>query len=183
MQIAEKELIEMISEGEEYAFEYLYENYYVALCIFARKYVSELEVAEEIVQQLFYTIWEKRKELTFKTSLKPYLYSSVKNNSLDYLKHQKVKNNYTKHVLSTSRNESSDYNDKYVSKESLERINRAIEKLPEQRKRVFKMNRFEGLKYREIAVKLQISEKTVENHMGSALKQLRILLKEFIQTK
>lgn len=178
--LSDMELIGKIGEDSEPAFEKLFRKYYTSLVLFALKFTGNREDAEEITQQLFVNVWDKRKDIVFKTSVKAYLFSSIRNNCLDYLKHKKIKQNYAEKIIREYQKENFPRFDLYTSKETINRINNAIESLPDQRKRVFKMNRFEGYKYKEIANKLDITEKTVENHIGTALKQLRELLGDLI---
>jgi RNA polymerase sigma-70 factor (ECF subfamily) len=170
------ELFENLKE-----FELLFRQYYQMLCNFALKYVNDDDVAEEIVQDLFYILWEKRLELKINTSVKAYLFTAVHNRCLKYIKHRDVENKYKKYYLkheSEIDNESHDFEnmgDLYGI------INQTLNSLPDRCSRIFILNRFEGLKYHEIANKLSISVKTVEANMGKALKLLRKNLKEYIE--
>lgn len=139
-----------------------------------------MEESEEVIQNVFLDIWEKRKSLVFNSSVKAYLYKAVHNSSLNKLKHSKVRRLYAEdfvHHVSPVYN----YTEQVLQKNELEKqIHFAINALPEQCRMVFKLSRFEEMKYSEIASHLNISVKTVENHMGKALKLMREHLKDFL---
>ncbi len=158
-------------------FEMLFKTHYKALLAYAFVILKDEDDAEEIVQQLFLKFWEKRELLSVQTSLKAYLYKCVYHDSLNYLKHQKVKTKYqdfTQHSMNNT------YNDRLEVTELQEQINLALNDLPEQCRTIFQMSRFEELKYREIAEALGLSIKTVENQMGKALRIMRIKLADFL---
>jgi RNA polymerase sigma-70 factor (ECF subfamily) len=171
-------LFEDIKKGDEKAFERLFHSYYSHLCLFAEHYVRNRAEAEEIVQDTFVSIWEKKDKISITTSVKNYLFRSVKNSSLNYLKHNQIKNQYAEKLISESSQEDSD-DSGFIETGLLLKIEDCINSLPEKRQEVFRLSREEGLKYREIAEKLNISVKTVETHMGLAIKTLREKLKQF----
>jgi len=183
MEINDKNIFRKISEGSEDAFKAVFNEYYSRLVVFAQNYIDNFEDAEEIVQQLFYSLWLKKDKLKIELSVKAYLYNAVRNNCYDYLKHQKVKSLYARRINQETKSQNIKFHNELISKETAKIILDAIESLPEKTKKIFKMNRFDGLKYKEIAEALEISPKTVENQMGTALKKLRNLLKNYIHLK
>jgi RNA polymerase sigma-70 factor (family 1) len=161
------------------AYEHFFNENYNALCRFAFNYIKDRDDAEEIVQSTFVSIWQKRKDINLDFSLKSYFYSSVKNSCLNLFKHQKSREKYAQDI----KNE----DDKYYSTESdiyenelKTAIGKALKKLPKQQQTVFKLSRFDGKKYQEIADQLNISTKTVENHMGKAIKFMRTELQDYL---
>jgi RNA polymerase sigma-70 factor (ECF subfamily) len=152
------------------------------LCAFANTYLQDLEAAEETVQAFFVKFWETRDTVNIKTSPRSYIYTAVKNACLNQIKHIKIREDYK--IVNQREKEESQYSvdDEFEAKELDQKIRSSIELLPEGRKRVFMMSRFEGLKYKEIAEKLEISIKTVENQMGSALKYLKSELSDYLVT-
>jgi RNA polymerase sigma-70 factor (ECF subfamily) len=138
-----------------------------------------MDASEDIVQEFFCNLWKNRQDMNAAFSLSAYLFRSVHNNALHYLAHRSVKQKY----------EVAEQGDRRLcSRETLTRLElqeleRAVEqtlrKLPERCARVFKLNRFEGKKYREIAEMLSISVKTVEADMGMALREFRETLGEY----
>jgi RNA polymerase sigma-70 factor (ECF subfamily) len=168
------------STYNDQSFEQLFKAHYKALHAYANMILKDLDLAEEIVQNMFLRFWEKRELLNVETSIKAYLYKCVYNDSLNYLKHEKVKvkyHDFTKHTMS----ELSESAAAKVELGELQfNLRVALNELPEQCRTIFQMSRFEELKYREIAERLGISIKTVENQMGKALKILRIKLVDFL---
>src|SRR5690606_27926411 len=136
--------------------------------------------AEEVVQRTFTGIRDKKEQLQVQVSVKSYLYSAVRNASLTVIKHEKVKARHAATIEETDFHSDDLASAGLMSDELNQNINRAIDKLPEQCRIVFKLSRFEELKYAEIADQLGISVKTVENQIGKALRILRVELKEYL---
>ena len=141
---------------------------------------GDREEAEEVVQSSFITVWEKRKSLDIQTSLKSYLYRMVRNGCLNVIKHEKVKKQHVAHELAVADVSYESVSQKVYATELETKISEAMKVLPEQCRLVFQLSRFEELKYQEIADQLKISVKTVENHMGKALRIMREQLKEYL---
>ena len=171
---------EALTAGDITAFEMLFRTYYQPLCHYASSFLQDKEDAEEIVQSTFLLLWEKRETLAIRSSVKPYLYAMVRNACLNVIKHEKIKQKYAGEETALA-DRSHDSVSHIVASNELEfKIMQAMEVLPEQCRMVFKLSRFEELKYAEIAEQLNISIKTVENHMGKALKIMREQLKDFL---
>ncbi|RLD67693.1 MAG: RNA polymerase sigma-70 factor [Bacteroidetes bacterium] len=180
MSLLQKSIVNRIKRGNILAFEKVFRELYSPLCGYANKMINDQDKAEEIVQEVFYIIWKNKERLTIRVSLKSYLYKSVQNSCLQIGQHQLVKDKYRQFVINRD-------NDKQQSPETVlevKEINKAIDQtldaLPERCKEIFYMNRFEGLKYREIAEKLSVSQKTVEANISKALKHLRKNLKQYV---
>jgi RNA polymerase sigma-70 factor (ECF subfamily) len=181
IQPVETDIVKQLAFIDLRSFETLFRQYYQMLCGYAFKFVYDADTAEEIVQDLFYKLWEKRSELHINTSVKSYLFSAVHNRCLKYIEHRNVENKYRNYYLlhqSEIDNESGDANS---VGELQEIINHTLESLPDRCRRIFSLSRFEGLRYHEIAQKLSISVKTVEANMGKALKLLRKNLKHYVE--
>jgi len=176
-QFEEQDLFSSLKAGEERAFEKLFRNYYAPLCYYASKILQNDAAAEEIVQDFFVRLWEKRADIEIETSLKNYFFRSVKNLCLNQIKHESVKLQHVKSVISEA--ESTEYSDHFQEVNLQKDIKEGIAALPEKRREIFRLSREEGLKYREIADKLNISIKTVEAQMGLAIKTLRDRLKKY----
>jgi RNA polymerase sigma-70 factor (ECF subfamily) len=161
-------------------FEQLFKEHFKGMYAYACTIVKDEMMAEEIVQQVFCKIWEKREQLDIHTSSKAYLYKSVYHDSLNYLKHKKVMAAYAMHAIRQSEKQVENASAKILAGELNEHIRIALNELPEQCRTIFQMSRFEGLKYQEIADELKLSVKTIENQMGKALKLMRIKLAEFL---
>jgi len=140
--------------------------------------LQDKEDAREITQQVFYKLWTKKEKISIEYSPVAYLYKSVHNECMNYLKHNKIKAAHLKHVLADS--EAVLPHDRPAEKELSRKINETIRNLPQQCGIIFSMSRFDDMKYKEIAGKLNISVKAVEKQITKALKILRTELQEFI---
>lgn len=173
--------IKPLSAGSEKEFEQLFKEHFKSLYAYAFTILKNEAIAEETVQNVFYKIWEKKVPEHIQTSLKAYLYKAVYHESLNYLKHQKIRARYQMHVMHQPNHHSDQAaSRKILVKELEEKLRQAMNALPQQCRTIFQLSRFEGLKYQEIADQLGISVKTVENQMGKALKQLRIKLIDYL---
>ncbi len=177
--------IELLREGDKTEFERIYFEFFDVLFALCFQYTSDKSVAEGIVQDAFLKLWEVRESLLPQTNVRNFLYTLVKNLCLNHLRDQKavwkhfnqIKYYEYEYAIESLNRISGNY---LEFKELSEKVDQAIEKLPDELKIVFKMSRFDELKYREIAEKLQISEKTVEARMTKALKFLRKELKDYL---
>ncbi|MFO8021184.1 MAG: RNA polymerase sigma-70 factor [Perlabentimonas sp.] len=162
-------------------FEKVFRKLYKPLCQYAYRFLLDMDSAEEIVQDLFYNYWKKRKTIAIETSLKSYLYQAVKHKCYKAINHEAVKEKYTfetKHSAESSNNATTNT---VEAAELAQIIDDTLNQLPDRCRQVFELSRYEGLKYHEIAKKLSISIKTVEANMGKALRLFRINLKEYGQ--
>jgi len=160
-------------------FKDLYEQYYTGLCYYAQNYIREIETVEDIVHEVFINLWNKRASIDLDKAVKAYLYRSVYNRCINYIRdHKKFDKNTDPDYLGL---DNTSYSDSLEQEETESKIMNSIDSLPEKCKQIFRMNRFEELKYKEIADKLQISVKTVEAQMSKALKILRTELKDYLK--
>lgn len=175
-------VLNRIKEGDVKAFEKVFRTYYSPLCLYAASITGEMEVAEEIVEELFYVFWREREKIQLFHSIKSYLYGATRNRSLQYCEHLKVRERYREVIQSEPvRNSASNPQEQIEYKELQALVNRTLRKLPERRHRIFYLHRIEGKKYAEIASLLSLSIKTVEAEMTKALKVLREEIENFIQ--
>ena len=163
---------ETIKRGEGSALQTLFDLHYKPLCYYTLQFTKSMPAAEDIVQDVFVKLWARRDTLEIKTSLKAYLYRSAHNAYMDQFRKQKLKEGF----LDTLKNEA--LSNQFVEDDSLlnkkiNKIKTLINALPPRCKEVLLLNKYEGLKHREIAEKLGISIKTVERHLGSAFKKIR----------
>jgi RNA polymerase sigma-70 factor (family 1) len=180
VQLSEQEIVGAIKQGNERIFEETFRKYYQSLCNYANSILKEMDESEEIVQNLFLSIWEKRSDLEITISLKSYLYRAVHNHCLNRIKHLKIREEYQQYATSFYDASYESVSQTIMKNELEQKIEEAIKKLPEQCRLIFRMSRFEELKYNEIAEQLELSPKTVENQIGKALKFLRIELAEYL---
>ncbi len=165
---------------DDQAFEQLFKAHFKALHAYAHVMLKDEDDAEEIVQNMFLKFWEKRDLLNVQSSLKAYLYKCVYHDSLNFLKHQQIKTKYQDYAVHTGNTAHLPASSKVEMTELENSLNLALNELPEQCRTIFQMSRFEELKYREIADRLGLSVKTIENQMGKALRILRLELADFL---
>jgi len=180
VEYSESTVINLLREGNGQAFEQVFRLYFKSLHSYAYTFMKDDELAEEIVQNIFCRIWEKRSQLKIEGSLKAYLYRSVHNESLNYLKQQKNRANLQVYYGGREKEAFAQASEKIMVTELETHIQQALKELPEQCRTIFQMSRFEQLKYQQIADQLNLSVKTIENQMGKALKILRVKLAEFL---
>lgn len=171
------ELFSRVKADDQKAFGELFFRYYPLLCAFVSRYLPDDAKTEELVQEVFVRIWEKRREISITASVKSYLFRAVKNEVINRLEHEKTEQKF----LEKSRRAALVAPDEQQLPEVdlLQKIEKAIEALPPKRQEIFRLSREAGLSYREIAAQLNLSVKTVEAQMGLALKQLRDSLKDY----
>jgi len=180
MELQDEQIALLLSKRDEVAFEQVFKTHFKNLHAYAFTILKDEDEAEEMVQQVFFKLWERSEHLSFSGSIAAYLYRAVHNESLNFIKHQKVKADHQMHVAYSMKNRSEQAQPKMIRKELENKFREALNELPEQCRTVFQLSRFEDMKYKEIADKLDISVKTVENHMGKALKLLRTKLVDFL---
>ncbi|MBL7691529.1 MAG: RNA polymerase sigma-70 factor [Flavipsychrobacter sp.] len=156
-----------------------FKTHFEGLHRYAYTIIKDELMAEEMVQNVFYKLWKNKDQLDISGTMAGYLYRSVYNECLNHVKHEKVKAAYRVHMARTMEN-LNNAAEKLKLKELEEKLDQALRALPEQCRTIFQMSRFEQLKYLEIADRLGLSVKTVENQMGKALKILRTQLAEYL---
>ncbi len=170
----------LLAKRDAATFEQVFKEHFKRLHAYAFTILQDSEAAEEMVQQVFFRLWERNERLNIGSSITAYLYRAVHNESLNHLKHQKVKAAHQLQVAYRMKNEVEPSGKKIQLKELKQQLQTALNALPEQCRLIFQLSRFEELKYREIADRLGISVKTVENQMGKALRLLRVSLADFL---
>lgn len=175
-------LIEDIAKGDTKAFHEIYRTYYVPLCKFAYKFLTDSSLAEDIVQDTLLKFWDQRSRMFEITNLKSYLFLSVKNACFNHWEHQKVIAKHADAVvaeinLTSLQDENMAFEDEAPNLEEL--VMQAIEQLPKQSGEVFKLKYLEGKRTKEIAEMTNLSPRTVETHVYNALKNLRAVFKDF----
>lgn len=179
MNIEHSILLQKINNGEENAFQYLFEEFYSMLTVYANKYLQDMDLSRDIVQDVFVRLYEKRESINIEISLKSYLFKSVYNSCINHIRINDIHN---KHLYNIKKRKENDYVDlvEEMQTSELEKfLYDAISELPEQCKKIFKMNRFKGMKNAEIAEKLKLSKRTVETQISKALKILREKLSHY----
>ena len=180
MEVNDTVLIHRLQKRDEAVFEQVFKSNYKNLHAYAFSILRDEADAEEMVQSVFYKLWERSENLSISGSITAYLYRAVHNESLNYIKHLNVRSKHRMYVSHKIDDGSEEGSNRVQAKELEERIQQAMNELPEQCRTIFQMSRFEELRYREIADKLNLSVKTVENQMGKALKVMRARLADFL---
>ena len=157
----------------------LFQQHYTPICKAVFRFVKDKSIAEDIGQEVFIKLWEKRKTLQINSSISAYLRKMAINQAITYLRSNKKHEteDITEVQISAK---APDSESQYLQKELHEQIDQAINTLPPRCRLVFQLSRYEELSYKEIATKLEISVKTVENQMSKALKVLREALKNHL---
>ena len=169
--------LDQLKTGDLKAFESLFREYYKPLVVYALKYVGDAEAAKEIVQEFFVRLYEKRNTLAIDTSLKSYLYRSIYNSCINLISHREMRSRHLKNLTQQTENEFSENPVALIELQA--RIAHYVEDMPEQCRKIFKMNRFDGLRNEQIAGELGISKRTVETQISKALKILRRKLSDY----
>ena len=171
--IRDTEIIRRIRNGDKEQFESLFRSSYVSLVRYAKTLIKDYDTAEEIVQDLFFRLWQDKEKINIESSLNGYLFRSVHNRCLHHIEHNRIVERHAEEMSYRQTESPESPSDILSYKELQDKIARILERLPEKCGKIFTMSRFEGLKYTEIAEKLSVSVKTVEANMGRALKEFR----------
>jgi RNA polymerase sigma-70 factor, ECF subfamily len=180
MEWNEDRVIASLADRDEQVFERVFKMHFKNLHSYACTITRDEMLSEELVQDIFFKLWERPERLNISGSIAGYLYRAVYNACLNHIKHLKVRSRYESHAMHQQKNESDSASKKIQLQELETKLHTALQELPEQCQTIFQLSRFESLKYREIADILEISPKTVENQMGKALKLLRMKLIDFL---
>jgi len=182
-----KELIERLRRNDQSAFKELFRLYFFDLREYAGFYTADTQAAEDLVQDVFFRIWERRGELTIHTSIKSYLVRAVHNSSIQYLRHRSVVHQHNK-MIKDRLEESMIINKlcfeegicKLFENEIKEIVDSSLPRLPERTRNIYLMSRKKNMKNEEIAKELNVTVKTIEYHMTKALSLLREELREYL---
>lgn len=175
----DKALLDAIRQDDEKAFAALFDRYWNKAHVITYSKVRSRDVTEEIVQDIFITLWDKRASVNI-NNISSYLCTSIKNKAINYIEHNIVQKKYWDYYKSfipsseSSTEQLMDYNS------LMEEIETGLNQLPEKNKKVFELNRLEGRSIPEIAKILDLSEKAIEYHLTKSLKQLKVYLKDFV---
>lgn len=158
-------------------FELVFKEYYNPLVNFVFKYLHDYENSREVVQITFVKVWENRYNLDIKTSMKSYLYQAAKNAMIDFVRKNKKNMSTTEvedNILTSLSDDQASHLDPYILRQAIENV---LKELKPKTQEIFRLNKFEGLTYSEIAEYLNISKRSVEDNVAKTLKQLKDELK------
>jgi len=167
--LEDRKLIEALKKGDIKAFDEIYYRYTKKLFIFSLKFLRDRQEAEDLIQKVFTTIWERRDHLNPDKSFEGYLFRIVRNEIYDLLKLRIIREHYCNYILNDSESDPDDLEKKKI----IERVFELVNNLPEKRAKIFRMSKEEGLTYKEIAEQLNISENTVDTQIRHSLNYLR----------
>lgn len=171
--LTDRYLFTAIQKGNEHAFEILFKSYHSDLIQVAYQIVKDELVADELVGDVFFSIWNKREKISIKNSVLGYLIVSTRNQSLNFIKNQKSNFVAIDEITDSLADSNQDPVQQLINDENWNFWQQSISKLPPQRQKVFRMNKLEGMSYAEIACRLSLSEKTVRNQVQTALRCLK----------
>ncbi len=185
MDILLKEAGEKLKAGDQKFFEQIFFEYHRGMTAYAMKFVEDLETARDLVQDVFFYIWEKRDSINIDRSLKSYLFRAVHNACINHLKKEEYKSNYNRELIlwffkKFPEDHTVNAYQLLLAKDIGHEIDTIIEGLSEQCRNIFNLSRYSGLKNREIAEKYSISTRTVETQIYRALKALKVGLKHYL---
>lgn len=177
---SDNQLMKEVREGSQAAFEALFYRYHEKLYYFAMRYFNSKEDAEGIVQEIFLKVWTNRENLDERKSFNAFLHTMAKNaifNINRKYKYETVYQNYARQMLSHVHTKSLD---DVIYADLLKHLNEILDELPPKRRKIYELSRIEGLSYKEIAEKMNISEKTVETHIRLSLKTIKEALSKIL---
>lgn len=174
----DQQLLDLICEGDRKAFDQIYLRYWKKLLLYSGKIVRDDEEAQDIVQEVFVSFWKRRDELADLDSLSSYLHGAIRLRSLGYIRRNLYKHNYLESLKSFFE-EGTDMVNEHINKEELDAvIHSEISKLPPKMREIFILSRMEQMSHREIAERLNISDKTVKKQINRSLNLFRLVLDE-----
>lgn len=177
--IEEKEWLQSLKAGKEIALQRIFNHYYKYLVVTGYNITGDNEKAKDLVQDVFYELWKKREKLNIQSSLKSYLRRAVVNRSLNYIKTQKRFDFGDENFDAQTPDQVVSVQKVLEAQDLKSALNSAIDSLPAKCKAIFMLSRYEKLSHKEIAAKLEISTKTIENQITKALKIVRAAVEKY----
>ncbi|WP_298549022.1 RNA polymerase sigma-70 factor [uncultured Aquimarina sp.] len=165
-----------MTSGNTKFFESVFKEYFKPLTLYASSYVNDVDIAKDITQDVFIKLYEKRQILQIHTSLKSYLYTSVRNRCLDHIKLHKIRELHKIQIYNSISENVEEESTEVMQSELQAKINVAIASLPDRNREIFRLNRIDGLTNQEIADELNLSKRTVETHISNALKKIKEMI-------
>ena len=162
-----------IASGNHEAYKKVFMAYFPKVKYFIVSFVKSEAIAEELAQEVFAKLWEDREKLASVQSLNAYMYRMARNITLNYIEHTLVEKKYLLQLAQYDYDEGQNIEEDLIARETELLVKLTVDKMPEQRKKIYQMSREEGLKNDDIAKRLNIKKKTVENHLNIALKEIR----------
>jgi RNA polymerase sigma-70 factor (ECF subfamily) len=177
-----KDVLQQLTEGNESAFRQIYDRYWLNIYKTVKRYTKSPEVAEDIVQEIFTTLWNNRSNFKGVVNLEYYLITMAKNLTYKTLRRMAFEETVNNNWLAESPHEENSGNDAILDQQYAQLIRQAVGLLPSQQKQIFNMAKVDGLSHKDIAVQLKISHLTVKTHMAKALRSIRHYLQPHLST-
>ena len=174
-------LIRRLRKSDQHAFEFVYNKFKEKLYYFTRRYLHSTVETEEIIQKVFISLWENRDNLKEEYSLSGLLYKTTINQIYNYFKHEAVRQKYLDHLLTRESPQADDLQQRILHNDLQVILDRLVEEMPEKQQFIFRLSRLEGLSNIEIAKRLGLSVRSVENHIYRALKHIKVRLRKDYQ--
>ena len=175
--LQDEELVRLLKEGSEQAFEELYIRYYDPLYYYCKKFLNDEAAAEDIVQDIFMYLWETHDTLNITSSFSGYIYASAHNRVLKTIRQFDVHMRYAQNILMNTNESTNETEDTIIDNDYASLLNEFTERLTPKQKEVFCLSRIEGLSYKEISDRLQISIPAVQKHASIVLEKIKEYLK------
>lgn len=175
-EFTDQELAGLLRQGDEPAFAELYKIYSPRIYSNLKRLTKDDELAKELLQEVFFKVWEKRDALNVEISFQAYLYKVSENMVRDFFRRASRDKKLMEHLVNAASEFYSTVEDLYISKENQSLFQRAIDELPPQRKKIFKLCKIEGKSYEEVSALLGVSTSTINDHIVKATKAIRLSL-------
>lgn len=171
MNIISEDTLGLLREGNHKAFEEIFVAYFDKIKVFIFGYIKSEVDAEELTEDIFVNLWINHGSIDLSRSFNSYMHTIARNAALNFLRHKFIRETHEKNSVGFKSNFSSE--DELIAKETALLIEMAVEKMPEQRRKIYQLSRHEGLKNEEIAIRLNITKTNVESQLSLALKDIR----------
>ena len=166
----------LLCNGDRNAFDQIYHTYWQKLFLYVVKVIRDKDAAEDIVQEIFVSLWQRRMEIANQSTLSGYLFTAARFKGINFIQDQLKKGKHVERLIDHFTSRQDTLNESIAAKELNTLIDHELEKLPSKMREVFVLSRKENLSHKEISEKLQISDKTVKKQINNALKHFRIVL-------
>jgi len=176
---SEQDLIASLKQGDEGAYNYIFTHYWKSLYLQAFAKLQSRDAAEEVVQELFVALWEKRNILLI-SNLTHYLRMALRNKCIDHIRKRVVKEKYWNYYRAFLPRQENNTQETISYNNLMEAVESGMARLPEKTKKIFELSRFEGKSVTDVAQLIRLSEKSVEYHLTKCLKTLKVHLKDFV---
>lgn len=171
---------EVATENSRQAFQLLFEEFYSPLCFYACRYLKSSQECEDLIQDVFFDLWDKRHEIAINDSFRSYILACVRNRCLNVIRRKRIKLDFEESMMRDECSNHDDIEELYSVSELEHRIKRVLNALPDNQRTAFMMSRYQNKTYQQIAEEMNVSIKSIEVYIGKALRSMRNELKEYL---